>query len=574
MSDGHKPKVSETAKNFADEGAEPWSFGRYEWVTTCSVDDFVQRMQAIREGERPVTAQSEQARPATAIRALHAFAVKRPIDQLIESAAMFDDRDAVNMLATAALWRGVRQAAELAIKQWDSESAGKAAGGTPLADGIIHDVACQRTALDVAEFVRVCKRHGRPELVDKTLEVFTETSSGRTNLDKALLYIALRDVQCGEEATTLLRQTLDTLDEHGSTQASDTDPARFRDDLVGALRHLSPSERILEEWVDEQLGSPDDVPRTREIVAALIAGQPDGRDTLAEHIGKRSSRYDLVEVCRQLAKSSPQKCAEIREHAASRDSVQQLAEIVADWHRSEALTRTTKDLLTDIVARGTEHLAGPRSLRQLQSLDKVLSNIDAHPKCRRLLWIAAAVHIEGRSGADVVALLRKVGRPRDRYRAAQTIAERLTARVLGNGAEADLFVEYVKTARSPGGVAEAVYPACKELADPAVSGRAPAGAGAVIAEIAAQLYAEGLRGDGWDLLERCLENEQRVTPQDVVAIVERLHGVSGMDKDDRHLLLRATVGRWSDVPRREQAVVELRSKGFKAEATQVIRSLR
>jgi hypothetical protein len=136
-----------------------------------------------------------------------------------------------------------------------------------------------------------------------------------------------------------------------------------------------------------------------------------------------------------------------------------------------------------------------------------------------------------------------------------------------------LFVEYVTRARSSG-VAEAVYLACKELADPSASDRAPEGSGEIIAEIAARLYREGLDRDGWDLLERCLENEQRVTPGDVAVIVSQLHRTREMDEEDRHFLLRATVGRWSDVRRREEAVEELRRRGFDAEATEVIRSLR
>jgi hypothetical protein len=556
----------------ADEDGEPWSLG-YEWVKTCSVDDFVNRMRAIREGEKPAAEGREKPQPATAIRVLNAFALHRPIDQLVESAESFDYRDAVSMLATAALRRPVGHAAELAIKQWDRESAAKGARETPLTDGIIHDVACQRTAVDVAEFVRVCSRKHKTELVDKTMRVFTRTSSGRTNLDKALLYIALRDVQCGAEAAALLRQTLESIDKQGSAEGADTDPEELHD-LVEALRHLSPSERILEEWIDEQLRVPKLVPRTRQLVAWLIDSRRDGRDTLVEHVGQRWSRYNLVEVCRQLAGKSPEKCAVIRWHAASRGNAQELAEIVADWHGTEALTKTTRDLLADIVAQGPTPGSGPRSLEDLDYLDLALDNILAPSQCRRLLRIAAAVHTEGRSGADLVALLRRVEQPRDRHRAAQTIAQRLTVRVLRGDAAADLFAEYVVRARGSGGVPEAVYVACKELADPSTPGGAREGSGTVIAEIAARLYVEGLDRDGWDLLERCLENEQFITPEEVALIVARLHRAGRMNAEDRHLLLRATVGRWSDVRRREQAVGELRRGGFDAEALQVIRSLR
>ena len=570
MSEGRRAGDAGNAEDIEDieDDDETWSLG-YAWVTTCSVEDFVERVQAMREGERPVTETSEKPRPANAIRAMHAFALKRPIDQLIESARCFDYRDAVNILATAALGRKVKQAAGLAIKQWDAQQSG-AAVGPPLTDGIIHDIACQRTALDVAVFVRECRRAGKHELVDRTLRFFVRPASGRTSLDKALLYIALRDEKCGEEADDFLRRTLKAI-EYGATQESDIEPAEFHD-LVGALHQLSPTERILEEWVDAQLRVADRVLETRRIVAHLIALQTDGPDSLVEHVGRRLSRHDIVEIGGQLAKSDPLTCAAIREHAASRDNVEDLAEIVIAWHRSAVLTRTTKDLLADIVTRGSAREAGPRSPQELDDLGKVLGNFNADPECRRMLWIAAATHVGSRSGADLVALLGRVERPRDRRRAAQTIAQQLTAHVLEDGAEAGRFVEYVRELRRAGS-AEAVYQARKELADPSLSDRAEEGSGEIIAEIAARLYAEELERDGWDLLERCLENEQRVTPQDVAMIVDRLHA-STMHEDDRHLLLRATVGRWSDTHRREQAVEELRRGSFVVEAAEVIRALR
>ncbi|WP_369368629.1 hypothetical protein AB5L52_43955 [Streptomyces sp. CG4] len=573
MTEGQKAAGSGVARRSGDDGAtEPWRFG-YEWVTKCSVADFRERMQAMREGEQPVTETSERPRPANAIRALHAFAMLSTIDRLIECAVSFDYRDAVNMVATAALSRNIIHAAELAIRQWDAERANE--GRYPrLTDGVIHDIACQRTVLDVAVFVRECRDAGKRELVDRTLRVFTTPSSGRTNLDKALLYIALRDERCGEEAAELLRLTLVAITEHVHVPllASYTVPREFQD-LAGALHQLSPSERILEEWVDAQLRIPDHVPETRRIVAHLIATRTDSPDTLVEHVGKRLSQHDIAEICGQLARQGAvEKCVLIREYAASRDNVEHLAEIVITWHRSEALTRTTKDLLADIVARGTARAAGPRSPVELDYLDTVLGNFNAQPECRRLLRIAAAAHTDSRSGTELADLLVRIERPRDRNRVAQTIAQKLAARVLEQGADAGLFVEYVRGLRGHGR-AEAVDLACKELADPSHSVGVRRGSGAVIAEIAACLYGAELPRDGWDLLERCLENEQRVTPQGVALVVDRLR-TSTMEEEDRYFLLRATVGRWSDTNRREEAVEELRGRGFEAEATEVIRSLR
>ncbi|MDH6137593.1 hypothetical protein P3T37_007026 [Kitasatospora sp. MAA4] len=574
MSDG---QTSEGSGN----GHERPSVPGYAWVTTCSIESFVRRMQAIRLG----TANDDGAQPATALRLLHAFAVSRSIDDLLTAASASTpasrsgsppkDRlnywDSVNMLATAALCRSAEHAAELACKQWDAEGRGATWRGTPLTDGIVHDVACQRTAPDVAVFVREC---GRAEgLVDKTLRVFTRPSSGRTNLDKVLLYILLRDQGCDAEATKLLFQTLSAIDRHGSTQAADTDPAEFHD-LVGALYQLSPAEQILENWVDAQLGDPEQVITTRRIVARLIASETGSPDTLVEHVGARLSRHDIVEICGQLATTRPEKCDEIRRHAAALRSNDELAEIVIAWHRSQALTRTTKDLLADIVAIETGGATGPRPRSKVDDLDKILANFNAEAECRRLLWIVAAEHVDGRSGIELAELLGRVERTSDRYRVARTTARKLTAHVLRDGADPGLFVDYVTRLRVDGR-SDAVFLSLKELADPSDPLTWPEGSAQVIAEIAVRLYARDAARDGWDLLERCLENEQRISHQDVAAVVTRLREPDSTLPDGRRLfLLRATVGRWADTHAREDAVELLRENGYDEEAAEVIRSLR
>lgn len=538
----------------------------YAWVETCAVAEFVERMQIVREVRQP----------AIAIRMLHAFAVKRPIAELTESARYFARSDAVHMLATAALCRSAEHAAELATEHWKAARSGtRDHSDVTVTNGIIHDVACQRTALDVAAFVRECRRLGEQTgelgLVHETLAVFAGPSSGRTNLDKALLFVALRDEECGEQADELLRLTLEAMQNHVPAHAADTDPPEFHD-LSGALHQLSPSERILEKWVDGQLDIPERTADVRRQVARLIANRIIGRDTLVEHVGVRFSRTDLIEVCRQLVVRDPRDCEAIREHAASRVAGRELAEIIVKWHQYTELNGTTRALLDDIVARGVDRDKGPRPLAELKDLDTALRNEDADPRCRKLLWIAAAEHVQGRSGAEQAALLDMVDRSRDRDRAAQTIARRLSARVRAGDVAPEAFVEYIKGLRSSGR-AEAVHLALKELADPAAADRAPARAGAVIAETAALLYAEEAETNGWDLLERCLENEQRSSPEDVVVVVARLRE-SAMAEEDRLFLLRATIGRWSDTRRREEAVGRLRGAGFDDEAVQVIRSLR
>lgn len=73
------------------------------------------------------------------------------------------------------------------------------------------------------------------------------------------------------------------------------------------------------------------------------------------------------------------------------------------------------------------------------------------------------------------------------------------------------------------------------------------------------------------MLERFLENEQLVTP---AAVVEVVGGVLALPLPDAELLLRATVGRWSDVGHRDDAVAELRAAEQHEAAEWVIKSLR
>ncbi|MFE0326958.1 hypothetical protein ACFW08_09200 [Streptomyces sp. NPDC058960] len=570
MNDGQS---AEHGADGFDEEPDPW-----EWVTDCDVEEFISTMQAIREGDPPETINGDKPQPANAIRALHAFATRREIADLIKSAGTngFKYRDAVNVLATAALCRSVEETAKLTIGQWEAERA-EGSGDTPKTEDIIRDIARQRTVLDVAVFVRECRAHR--ELVDRTLRAFAHSSSGRRNLDKALLYIALRDQDCLPEAADLLHLTLAAINENGAQQTPDTGPAKELDDLVGALYELSPSERILEEWLDRELRSPRRASETVQLVARLLAGSPAGAATLAEHVGCRWEPDVLVELCGQLSERpserSAEQCAAVRRHAASHRDVWRLAAIVKAWQGSPILARTTRELLADVVTMGTARSEGPRSLEDIDDLAHVLRNRRAAPECNRLLRLVAAEHIDGRSGTDLAVLLHRVERRprRDRPRVAQKIAERVTARTLEAQDNAvDLFVDYIKALHDMGD-ADAAFVARRELADPSrpdVKHRVWATA---VADIAGCLWHAGLTGDSTDLLERYLENEQRVAPEDVAVVVERLHR-SVADETLWRSLLAATVGRWSDANRRNRAISELRRRGCGAEAEEISRSLR
>ncbi|CAL9555677.1 hypothetical protein SUDANB58_04537 [Streptomyces sp. enrichment culture] len=530
----------------------------YAWVARIPVRQFEAILRKMRR---------EKGGEAMAMRALYAFALRRPVEQLVAAARDFDPRDAVMLMATAALSRPVGEAAELAVRQQEEESGSERA---PVTASILHDVACQRTVFDVAVFVRVLDER-RPALAERTVKVFASPGSGRTNLDKALLYTALRDEGCHRQADRLLELTLQAIADSAPGAAGHGEEGEEIADLAGAFQHLSPVGQVLERWVGERLKASDatQVATTRRWVAKLIARRGDGHDSLARYIGRTAHPRHVVSLCALLAREeeSADKCALVRRHAAGRERIQELAALVSYWHKEPVLTRTTRQLLTDVVAGPSVPGSAPRSLYELQQLDEWLQLEDADPECSRLLRQVAAVHVEGRSGADLVALLGRVERSRERSRAAQEAGYRLATAVMAAGADRDRFVDCLR-ALHKARQSVAVHTACRELSEPSPGTAADA---ALVADVAGRLHRAGLHKVAWTLLERFLENEQLVTPSDVVQVVD---GVLALPLPDAELLLRATVGRWSDVGHRDDAVAELRAAGRSEAAEWVIKSLR
>lgn len=548
--------------------------GLDDWVVTGDIPTIVNRIQVIREG----IPGDLDPQPGAAMQILQTFALRRPIKDLLrlqpetEHTRGFPSLDARAVLALAALTRPVEEAATLAIEQWNMESA-KDATQSRLTDSIVHDVTAQRTVQEVAVFIGECRRRGSADLVAKILDAFVVTTSGRTNLDKALLYIALREERCAEDAAELLRLML-----KAATQA----PARTevgsvdRVGVVGALRHLSPSEPIVEEWIGIEMGIAQREPATIALVADLLVGEPDGSGRLAEHVGRTWKPRRLIDLCEDLAGRSPACFTLIREYASARSDKDSLAEIIQFWHRSEGLTGTLKDLLADIVAAGIDRSRGPRSIAFLEDLYQRLENDKAPHRCRREFRVAVAAHVHGRTGAQVASLLGRVGRGELR-RAAQTVNERLTARLLAREIDCEVFVDYLSGIQELAEASTLTFWALRELSDPTASDHALQGTASVVGEIAARLYARGperLADLGFDLLERCLENEQWLDAEDAADIVGRVRLLGAMPTDDRwDSLLSATVGRWAETRRREGVVAALRRQSFDSDAEAVIHSV-
>jgi hypothetical protein len=525
------------------------------------------RMTAMRRGD---PALALKPRPAAALRILHKFARRREVADLLGGTDHFEHLDAMSILATAALTRPVEEAAELAIGQWERESH-EGSGQTHLTLGIVYDVASQRTALDVAEFVKACQRKPEAGLAEQTLHVFGGSGSTRTNLDKARLYIMLRD-ECEPEAAELLRMTLREAGKR--VQARATNGPDELHDLVGALHHLSPNEPILVDWIRVAMRDSRDLTSTVRLVANLLAAAPRGAESLAEYVGEEWNHRNLVQVCGLLHEGAPEARDAVLGHLAARRDHEFLAEIVITWHKSPSLAKSTKDLIAAIVSQGESSDDVPRPKAETDGILAQLEAYGAPAECLRMLRTEAAAHIEGRTGEEVAELLHCIDSRRERQLAARIIGERLAEKVLRERTEADeeLFVDYLQALRARED-ADSAYWALRELPDPVEADQAGEGAAAVIGAIAKRLYAELLDEAGFNLLERCLENEQWVTPEDVGEVVASLRD-SRMPAESRLDLLSATVGRWSELRRRGQAVLELHERGFDDEAEAVIQSLR
>lgn len=557
---------------------------RDRWVVTNPIPGIVSRVRYIRAGDPP--------NPAEAVRVLQVFALRREIDDLLElepdrvGAGTFDRLDALAVLAFAALTRPVDQAARLAIGRWEKERPGTSAasGAQParLTDGIVHDVTAQRTVPEVAVFIKVCReaelaRAGEMDtadsLVHKALTSFAGPSSGRTNLDKAFLYIALNHEGCQDTAALLLEMALG--EAAASAPARDDPRAVERDGIVRTLSHVSPSDHIVESWVDRRVRVRSQESAVLGLVAGLLVGEPTGAESLAKHVGRTWHVRLLKDLCELLVKRSERCLAMVRRYAASRIDDEDLYAIILAWQASDLLSPSLRYLLADIVADGGEGAPGPRTIAFLDNLDTILRNAGAPRECRTRLRIAMAEHVEGRTGKQVAQLLGEVA-GRDQRRTAQVVNERLSALLQAGEIGGEVFAEYIKNLQDLGRPAgNLTFWAVRERADPKAADRAPEPeAASALGDIAARLYTAAYPRIGFDLLERSLENEQAVTPENAAAIVRRVRQEAEMPGDEHWQgLFGATVGRWADERRRDAVVAELRGQGFHEEADAVVNSV-
>ena len=522
------------------------------------IPTFAERIKQIRMGDP-----QHPPAPANTMATLRIFAQERDVDELLqlwpasEETGGFAALDAVAILTLAAVDRTPAKAAELTVGLRRAEQ-----GRSGLTESIIHDLTAQRTVPDLAEFIAECKHCGQADLVEKTLTAFVKSAS-RTSLDKALLHFELLRFQCDDEAKTLLFQTLS--DEGAHPSAADLAPHQRplagvigQVGIVGALRHLSPSQPIVEEWIDERMAASVNWKKTAELVANLLGNEPNGDRLLAEHVATAPTWLPspLLRLCEVLAgpayRASPG-LRLVRGYAATRDW-SSLDGIIGLWYRSPELSGSFPELIAEIVTDGAR---GPRR-RPISFFDNLAAALDlpgVPSKCRSELLVAAAAYLADRPGEEIAELLGRVDRA-DRRRAAQRINAQFARGLAAGEEETGRYIDYLKGLTSLPDYPTLIFWAVRELTDPTKAIPAKL-TGQQIGSIAVRIYDDDdLKDTGFDLLERYLENEQAVTKADATDIVMQVHPsteIPGMWQDPRwDALLGATIGRWADTDHRDE----------------------
>jgi hypothetical protein len=547
------------------------------------IPKFAERIKEIRIGDP-----QHPPAPANTMATLRIFAQERDVDELLqlwpasEETGGFAPLDAVAILTLAAVDRTPAKAAELTVGLRRAEQ-----GGSGLTESIIHDLTAQRTVPDLAEFIAECKRCGQADLVEETLTAFVRSAS-RVSLDKALLYFELLRFQCASEATTLLARTLSK--EGARPRAYEGTPSSAADrggqqrplvgvigqvGIVGALRHLSPSQAIVEEWIDERMTASVNWRETAALVANLLGNEPNGDLVLAKHVATKWDPPSLIRLCEVLAGSAHRASPGlrlVRRYAATRDW-SSLAGIIGPWYLSPELSGSFPELIAEIVTGGADGPV-PRPIHFFDNLAAALDQPGVPPKCRSELLVAAATYVTGRPGADVAELLRRVGRA-DRRRAAQGINGRFAQGLVKGEMETGLFIDYLKGLKTLPDYPTLTFWAVRELTDPAdptdpnTANRRKL-TGWQIGGIAVRIYADGPGDSGFDLLERYLENEQAVTATDAADLVAQVRTCAEMQDARWDALLGATIGRWADTDRLVEVRDELLNRNYHREAAAIM----
>lgn len=515
-------------------------------VSAQGVDRFVAWLSELRT----------QGHPAIAVQALHAYGRLADGDLAALATSLESAADPVILIAAAALHRPPEDAARLAIENEHD---------TSIAHAVIHDVLRQRTVPDIARFLRALHLLGAPDLVNDTVKQFAAPASGRSNLDKALLYVALyASPRLREIALDLLWRTLGAIGDLGRAPG----PAQ-QQDLVAAFWELCPGGRVLEDWFKLRLDGSENAEEAREHVVLLLRGsRGPGRDSLLAAMAGDATPMNLKRICETLMEEGDEAQAAMLVRAIAHSGhIERLGDFLDRWSWAQPSAETTRKLLHWVLTpEGADR--APMGSAVVEGVAGYLA--DGHGRTLgEDLRRQAATLVRLRPAEEIVGLLghvpSRVGR-RGRSAVAADVGWRLAEDLLVYPAptEETYVAWYAEclVALEEAGFADAVRTSWHHLADEAINRR---GAGPTIAETAHQLRRKELAGTADRLLIRYLDQAQSVTPTDIVGITTRLR-LHRYPEASRAGVLRRSVGRWQDRARVDAVVEALVAAGQEEEA--------
>lgn len=539
----------------------------HEYLAELEPDHFARMIEAMRAAGHE----------GMALEVLRDFGLHSEPRRLVDLTSGFEHSDRSFVLTAAALGRSIDDAATLVAQIFTP-------GDSPMRDTIGWHIAIQlsdqRLVPDVARFIHRIRRWGNDELADWMLLLFGRSHSDRPAYDKAMLYFALRHHGLMDDAETLLGMTLDVRNGRGTEEqprAASADPTH---DLLAAFQHLSP-EPVVERWfgarfADAGLPRPEQA-RTASLAAGLLLAFPASNARLLDHVARHADARSLVAICADLALHGQWRLVDdLRDRAAEREEENFLIDLLRLWDTERDLAEGVGGLVTAVITGGGG--GGSRPATFLRDIAEGLDKDRTREALRRSFRYAAATEVAGRDGDDLVRLLRDIPSAHQRARAERTLGRRLALALLDGQITPERLAGHLR-ALADDHLGLAVASTCRELSDPAQDKVADP-----LVDTALALSAQHMGSTAWYLLERFLENEQRISPDEMVTVVARLScggpvtevaesGVRGAALDTR-LLLRATVGRWTDARLRDETVAALRAAGLAQEARWAVAALR
>jgi Trypsin-like peptidase domain len=393
----------------------------------------------------------------------------------------------------------------------------------------------------------------------------------KTNLYKALKDKALKDEKLDKDADRLLKLSLQVMTENFTAGNSVEYAAEINALVRAALGHPRPSELIVRSWADESL---QEDPNRVAIVAGLSGHESASVNSLAEFVGLRSD-WDaaaLVGLCEDLVDRNYDAFITVRSAIAARNNHNELAHIISHWSATPRFSERLTELLAAIVESGGPEGNRTGAPRRIDFLAKLEKSLGHNRRERDLLRIAAAEHVEGRKGGEIAELLCRMNGQRKLWRAAKKVNKRLVARLCDDGAFADEFIAYVLRLQEKERASDLVCWAMRAFSDPSLEDweQVALAAGDIVARLhakaqesavlAAQDEPRKLEEAAYELLERFLGNEQKMTTEAAIAIVIRVAEVNPqMRKDPRwEVLWGSAVGGWADDDHREEVIKRFR----------------